>query len=90
MRAPAMVDLKPVKSSNLKKVGYDAGAQALHIDFGRGVYVFHGVPPEKHRELVNAVSPGKYFAAQIRGKYEVKKPEKPKPKEAGGHDAPPR
>jgi len=43
----------------------------LSVTFTSGkVYDFHGVPEEKYHEMVKAESVGKWFNANIKGKYE--------------------
>ena len=68
------MDRADVVSSNLKSVGYDEGSRVLEIEFRHGgVYQYSGVPPEEHRALMDADSHGKYFAAEIKSRYEFKK-----------------
>jgi len=63
----------PVKSSNIRAVGYDAATQTLEVEFGSGVYQYQGVPPEKHAKLMGAESVGKFIRAEIRGKFDSRK-----------------
>lgn len=73
------VEMKPVASSNIKSVGYDAKARRLHI-------IFHGTdktpPREYHHDDVSQAdfdallgdgkeghSVGKHYAAHVRGKF---------------------
>ncbi len=57
-------------SSNIADVAYDAEMKILTVTFmNGGVYRFEAVPPEAHMALDAAPSPGKHFAAHIRGKY---------------------
>jgi hypothetical protein len=72
MADPQMI---PVSSSNIKAVGYDAPAKALHIDFNSGSYIHAGVPSEIHSGLMSAESKGKYYHANIKGKFEATKKE---------------
>lgn len=59
--------LTPVTSSNLRAVGYDAGARELWVEFVNGsVYVYEGVPAEVHAALMAAPSHGKYFDAEVK------------------------
>ena len=59
-----------VTSSNLATVGYDEPSRTLEVEFHHGrVYRYFGVPPEEYRALMGAESHGKYFAANIRGRY---------------------
>lgn len=62
--------LQPVKSSNIKAVGYDPDAQRLVVEFHTGKkYVYSDVPPEVHQNLMSAKSIGLFFGLNIRGKY---------------------
>ena len=64
------MDRTDVVSSNLKSVKYDESSGVLEVEFRHGgVYQYSGVPPEVHRALMDADSHGKYFAAEIRGRY---------------------
>ncbi|HZT90356.1 MAG TPA: KTSC domain-containing protein [Stellaceae bacterium] len=78
----AMVQLLPVRSSQLDAVGYDPGRRELLIRFrGRtardgtqappALYRYHDVPPELHAELLaeearEGGSVGAFFHARIR------------------------
>lgn len=81
----------PVKSSQIASIGYDAGTSTLEIEFptrgeaprggatGVGsVYQYSDVPPNVHADLMAAESVGKFFGANIRGKFKYTKlaPEK--------------
>lgn len=60
----------PIKSSNLKTVGYDPVKRTLEVEFHSGaVHHFHDVPPEHHVGLLGALSPGSYFHAHIKGRF---------------------
>jgi hypothetical protein len=61
----------PLASSDLTSAGYDPETQRLEVEFKKGtkLYSYHGVPPEVYQGLMTAVSPGKYFYANIKGKY---------------------
>lgn len=63
----------PVKSSNVKSIGYDMAAQELEVEFNSGVYVYSGVPAQVYGELMAAESIGKYIAANIKGKFESRR-----------------
>lgn len=58
----------PVKSSNLKEVGYDAAARELHVSFHGNpeTYSYEDVPPEEHAALMAASSVGSYYHHNIR------------------------
>lgn len=56
-----------LQSSHLESVGYDAGAQKMHVAFQNGdVHEFNNVPEHVHRAFVNADSPGAYFHKHIK------------------------
>ncbi len=64
----------PVQSSNIESIGYDQKAATLEIKFHSGdTYQYANVPESVYTSLFNAESKGKYFQANIRGKYEFSK-----------------
>ena len=61
---------KPVSSSNLAEVGYDAPTQTLEICFKSGrTYQYFDVPERICDGLINAESPGGYLNREVKGKY---------------------
>lgn len=57
----------PVRSTDLRSVGYDSVNQLLEIEFhSGGIYQYRGVPPATYESLMNAISHGKYFHAYIK------------------------
>jgi len=59
-----------VQSSNVDAVMYDPEARVLSVRFhSGGEYSYRNVPPDVARGLVDAESPGRYFASNIRGNY---------------------
>lgn len=63
--------MKPVKSSMISHVGYDAASKTLHVQFpGGSTYEYRGVEPEQHTALMDAKSIGKHFASHVRGKFD--------------------
>jgi hypothetical protein len=65
---------KPVISSNLSSVGYDSETNTLEIEFNNfTIYQFFGVPESIYKGLINAISHGKYFHAQIKNIYQYRK-----------------
>lgn len=67
----------PVKSSNLKAIGYNGGE--LRVDFkSSGTYLYKAVPVEIMDKFLKAPSAGCFFFNHIRDKYEFEKvnPEK--------------
>jgi hypothetical protein len=69
------ITMQPVKSSQIKSVGYDKEAQTLYIEFLNGtVYMYSKVPLGTYTNLmVPTMSVGKYFFAEIKGKFEYEK-----------------
>jgi hypothetical protein len=60
----------PVKSSNLRSVGYDAATKTLEIEFNNGrVYHYSNVPPHIYEGLMAAASHGTYFQEHIKDVY---------------------
>lgn len=57
----------PVKSSNIKTIGYDEATKTLEIEFtNSGVYQYKGVPKEIYEGFDKAESIGKYFYANVK------------------------
>jgi hypothetical protein len=70
------MSLTPVKSSNIKAVGYDPGSKALRVEFNSGAqHRYEEVSPEKHAGMMAADSVGSYFHAHIRGAHKSSKVE---------------
>jgi len=68
------MDLKPVKSSNISKVGYDEESKELQVEFrGGSLYAYDGVPAEAHAALIRAASIGSQFSKTIKDKYKHRK-----------------
>jgi len=69
-----VIDLQPLshESSTVNACGYDAATQTLGVRFHSSakVYLFAGVPPDVAEGLRTAESPGRYFAAQIKGRFQ--------------------
>lgn len=60
------------KSSFLKGCSYDEEKQELTVFFQNGKeYPFADVSKEIYEEFKDAESPGKYFGAYIKGKYQA-------------------
>jgi hypothetical protein len=56
----------PVKSSNIKSIGYDTATETLEVEFsGERVYQYFGVPAELHSDLMTAKSHGGFLYAEI-------------------------
>lgn len=67
-----MTPLKPVQSTMIAAHGYDAASRTLAVHFHKGTHVHHfmDVPPEVAAGLDSAESIGRYFNANVRGKFE--------------------
>lgn len=75
-----MIDMKPVTSSQIGAVGYDAETNTLRIRFKSGsTYEYAGVPSDIYDDLLTAESFGRFFGANIKGKFEYERlPDEPK------------
>ena len=62
------IEMKPVKSSQIASVGYDAGTKTLAILFvgGKSAYHYANVDPETFAALSAAESVGSYFHNHIK------------------------
>ncbi len=68
------MDLVEVKSSNITHIGYDESSRLLAVRFASGgLYHYHDVPPEIHRELMESQSKGGYLAAKVKSKFKWEK-----------------
>lgn len=62
-----------VKSSNIKSVGYDADAKMLEVEFiGGRVYQYLKIDENKYTDLMLAPSIGKFYAINIKNKFDWK------------------
>lgn len=61
---------KPVDSTTMRSVGYEANSLILEIEFDSGtVYQYWGVPTRIYEQLLTAESKGLYFNNEIREVY---------------------
>ncbi|MER7708687.1 KTSC domain-containing protein [Kitasatospora sp. NPDC097605] len=68
------MQLEPVRSSNLRAVGYDESTELLRIEFlGGDLYEYFEVPEGIYRGLMSARSHGRFFSSTIRGKYSYRR-----------------
>lgn len=59
-----------VESTAIHAIDYDAGNQRLRVTFVSGErYAYDDVPGEVCRAFLEADSKGRFFQAQIRGRY---------------------
>jgi len=64
------VERRRINSSSIRSVGYDAGTQALVVEFANGSIVqYQLVPSEVHRRFMAAPSPTSYFRDEIEESY---------------------
>lgn len=64
------MEFTPLQSSNVKAAAWLANT--LFVDFHNGRrYKYDDVPEEVFQGLVRAESPGKYFHAEIRARFET-------------------
>ncbi len=68
------MEYQEVKSSHIAEVGYDEASQTLGVKFKTGQhYVYEGVHPIVHKEMLAAESPGKYFHSNVRNIFQTKR-----------------
>lgn len=64
------MDRTPVRSSNIRSVGYDPAARTLEVQFhSGGIYQYSGVPEAVYQGFMRAASKGSYFHDHIKGRY---------------------
>lgn len=64
------IEWKDVKSSNLKRLGYDPDQKHLHVEFVSGTKGrYDDVPRSKFDALHQASSVGTHFAAHVRSQH---------------------
>ena len=60
-------EMKPVESSQIKAIGYDAAAKELHVEFNTGaLYSYADVSPSLWNEFDEAESKGSFFHKNIK------------------------
>lgn len=65
-----MIKLTQLKSTNLRAAGHDPATNLLAVHFLNGsVFHYKDVPATIAGGLLEANSPGKFFAENIRGQY---------------------
>lgn len=64
------MDRTPVRSNNIRSVGYNLASRTLEVEFhGGGLYQYSGVPETIFQGLMRAASKGSYFHDYIKGRY---------------------
>lgn len=62
--------MKPIKSSNIDGVDYDAGKERLTVKFKGGrSYHYDAVSSGVYADFLRAESAGKFFSSNIKGKF---------------------
>ena len=62
------IQLTPVKSSNISKLGWNDGV--LHVEFSNGgLFSYSGITSQMYDELLKAPSIGAHFGKHIRPKH---------------------
>jgi hypothetical protein len=71
-RKPAIPELKPVTSSQIKALGHDPTTSTLFIEFhghsgqSGSIYAYQNVSHELFMEFITAESVGKFFYARLK------------------------
>ena len=66
--------MDPAPEDAIRGIRYDEDRQRLVIRFNDGdEFAFVGVPGEVHRSFAEADSKGRFFAAEIRDRYQYNK-----------------
>lgn len=64
------MDRTQIISSMIRSVGYDPLRAVLEIEFTSGkIYEYENISEQVYRELLSAVSKGRYFDTNINRKY---------------------
>lgn len=72
------IERAPVKSSQVKSIGYHPGTGLLEVEFHNGgVYRYEGVPADVHQKLIEAESVGRALGQHVKGTYRYAKAPKP-------------
>lgn len=62
------MEMKHVVSSDLNSVGYEGTTLYIRFNSG-GLYSYSGVPASVYQALMSAPSHGRYFHANVKGRY---------------------
>lgn len=67
-----MIEWVQVKSTAIRKVGYDSSSSSMYIDFEDSdpYYTFCNVPEQLFHEFINARSVGQYYHQYIKDRYQ--------------------
>lgn len=76
-----IIEQHPVESSNISALGYDAERSVLALTFKSGdVWHYGSVPYDLAEKLFEAESKGRFYVANIKGKFSAEKMTGPCPK----------
>ncbi len=68
------MELREVKSSNIKKIGYSDSKCELVVEYLSGIkYKYKNVPKMIYMNLLESDSKGRFMNSNIKGKYEYEK-----------------
>jgi hypothetical protein len=68
------MERNPVKSSNIRSIGYEPETRTLEIEFNNGyIYQYFNVPESIYGALMSAQSHGTYFHQHIKDGYSYKR-----------------
>lgn len=67
-----MIEWIDVRSTAIRRIGYESGTMRMYVDFEGGdpVYTFCRVPERVFREFVSASSVGQYYHRYIKDRYD--------------------
>ena len=67
-----MINWENVRSSAIRKVGYESSTNTMYIDFEDSdpYYTYCGVPELVFQEFISANSVGRYYHDHIKDKYD--------------------
>ena len=66
--------MHPMESSNIDAIGYDPAKSELHVRFTSGAtYAYSGVEQTVFNKFLAAGSPGGFFAAHVKNKYDTER-----------------
>lgn len=64
---------RPVRSSNIASIGYDASGSILEVEFVTGaVYQYYKVPQAVYEGLMSASSHGTYLVRYVKDVYQYR------------------
>lgn len=70
-----MIPMTPIKSSNIKAVGYDPATLTMQVEFhgSEEPYLIENVPAALHGQMLKAPSPGGFYHSFIKNRFPTKK-----------------